>query len=412
MKILHTSDWHLGRSLYGRKRYREFEAFLGWLAGVLDDKMVDILLVAGDIFDTTTPTNRAQELYYDFLARAMASNCQHIVIIGGNHDSPSLLNAPDTILRRMNIHVVGGATENPEDEVITLASPDGMPQAIVCAVPYLRDRDIRRLVPGESMADKNVRLLEGIRQHYTDVCAIARKKQQKYRGSGVHVPIIGMGHLFTDRGKTVDGDGVRELYVGSLVRVGLDTFPGCIDYMALGHLHVPQFVGQSGRIRYSGSPIPMGYAEAPQDKKISLVDINGKKMQVSTLTIPRFQALERIVGDKTIIIDRFRELKAEHSKAWVEVEYTGTEVVGNLRGIIDEAVFGTDMEVRRIKNMHIFDQVLSRSNNEEMLDDLDEYEVFNRCLDANEVPGNERPGLNRTYKEIITIINERDVNAE
>ena len=120
MKILHTSDWHLGRSLYGRKRYKEFSAFLDWLAQTIEDENVDALLVAGDVFDTSTPSNRAQELYYRFLCRVAASSCRHVVVVAGNHDSPSFLNAPKELLRALNVYVVGAVTESLEDEVIVL----------------------------------------------------------------------------------------------------------------------------------------------------------------------------------------------------------------------------------------------------------------------------------------------------
>ena len=107
MKILHTSDWHLGRSLYGRKRYEEFSSFLDWLAQTIEEEKVDALLVAGDVFDNSTPSNRAQELYYRFLCRVAASCCRHVVVIAGNHDSPSFLNVPKELLRALNVYVVG-----------------------------------------------------------------------------------------------------------------------------------------------------------------------------------------------------------------------------------------------------------------------------------------------------------------
>jgi len=108
MKILHTSDWHIGRALHGRKRYVEFESFFDWLAHLLDDEGIDVLLVAGDVFDNTAPSNRAQELYYRFLCRAAASPARHVVVTAGNHDSPSFLEAPRELLKSLNIHVVGG----------------------------------------------------------------------------------------------------------------------------------------------------------------------------------------------------------------------------------------------------------------------------------------------------------------
>ena len=143
MKILHTSDWHLGRTLCGKKRTREFEGFLDWLLAALREHGADVLLVAGDVFDSPTPGIRAQELYYRFLCRAAASGRRHVVVVGGNHDSPSFLNAPKELLRSLNVHVVGAITENAEDELLTLDGPDGTPELLVCAVPYLRDKDVR-----------------------------------------------------------------------------------------------------------------------------------------------------------------------------------------------------------------------------------------------------------------------------
>ncbi|MEN6421610.1 MAG: exonuclease subunit SbcD, partial [Smithella sp.] len=118
MKLLHTSDWHIGRALYGRKRYEEFDAFLNWLADLIEQENIDVLLVAGDVFDSITPSNRAQELYYCFLCRVAGSAKRHVVITAGNHDSPTFLNAPKGLLKFLNIHVVGYATKLPEDEVI------------------------------------------------------------------------------------------------------------------------------------------------------------------------------------------------------------------------------------------------------------------------------------------------------
>ena len=418
MKILHTSDWHIGRLLYGRNRYDEFSAFLDWLAGLINKEGIHALLVSGDIFDTNTPSNRSQELYYRFLCKVSVSGCRHVVIVAGNHDSPSFLNAPKELLRALNVHIVGSITENPEDEVILLKGISDVPEAIICAVPYLRDRDIRISKAGESIEDKNTKLIKGVQRHYADVCRIARKKQEKYNS----IPIIGMGHLFTAGGKTIEGDGVRELYVGSLAHVGKDIFPDFLDYLALGHLHVPQKVGKSEHIRYSGSPIPMGYGEAKQEKSVVRVDFktfgnsnlpgNRHPLKITLHTVPCFQALERISGAMDEIIQRIDELKSKDSSAWLEIEYTGSRVAGNLRELIQEAVEVTGMEVRRIKNKRLIERVISRSCEEEMLDDLDVTDVFNRLLDTYEVAQDGRPALIQAHKEIMTLLHEEDTNEE
>ena len=408
MKILHTSDWHLGRSLYGRKRYDEFSAFLDWLADLIISEQVDVLLVAGDIFDTSTPSNRAQELYYRFLCRVSTSCCRHIVVIAGNHDSPSFLNAPKELLLALNVYVVGSITENSEDEVITLLDSTNIPEAIICAVPYLRDRDIRSVEAGESIDDKNNKLIDGIKNHYAEVCQIAEQQQNKAED----IPIIAMGHLFAAGGKTMDGDGVRELYVGSLAHVGNDVFPSCIDYLALGHLHVPQKVGGSEHIRYSGSPIPMGYGEAKQEKKVILVEFKNRTPQIKECTVPCFQALERITGTMDEITERIALLKSEDSRAWLEIEYTGKEIVGELLNqSCYEAIAETNMEIRRIKNKRTVERLISQLGEDETLDDLDMNDVFIRCLDSYEVLSDERPELIQSYKEIITSLYDEGKDA-
>lgn len=426
MKILHTSDWHIGRSLYGRKRYDEFVSFLDWLAQLIETESVDALLVAGDIFDTNTPSNRAQELYYQFLCKVSSSCCRHIVVIAGNHDSPSFLNAPKALLRALSVHVIGSIAENPEDEVIMLTGSSDIPEAIVCAVPYLRDRDIRVVEAGESVEDKGTKLIEGVQKHYADVCKIAERKQKEIlsdhkednlrqsaaSADNIKIPIIAMGHLFTAGGKTMDGDGVRDLYVGTLAHVSESIFPNCIDYLALGHLHVPQKVGKSEHIRYSGSPIPMGYGEAKQEKKVILVEFVSRIPQISEHPVPCFQALERISGGMDEITERIHELKSQASCAWLEVEYTGTEIVGNLRELLDEAITGTGMEIHRIRNKRIVERVISRTSEDETLDDLDENDVFIRCLDTHEVSDDERSTLLQSYKEILQHLREGDQHAE
>ena len=386
MKLLHTSDWHIGRSLYGRKRYEEFEAFLTWLAETIQQNEIDALLVAGDVFDTSAPSNRAQELYYRFLCRVAASSCRHVVVIAGNHDSPSFLNAPRELLKALDVHVVGSAAKNLEDEVLALRNEQGVPELIVCAVPYLRDRDVRVAEAGESVEDKDKKLVDGIRDHYAAVAALAEQKREELAAD---IPIVGMGHLFTAGGQTVDGDGVRELYVGSLAHVTAGIFPASFDYLALGHLHVPQKVSGLETIRYSGSPLPMGFGEARQQKSIcqvsfDLEDDHKTAVSVQLIDVPVWQKLERIKGDWDVISSRILELSAmdfpNESGIWLEVIYDGTDVIGDLRERLDAAIAETQIEILRIKNNRIIDRVLGHMHEEETLDDLNVNDVFERCL--------------------------------
>ncbi len=409
MKILHTSDWHLGRALYGRKRYEEYEAFLNWLAGLIDEENIDVLLVAGDVFDNSTPSNRAQELYYQFLCRTAAVTHRQVVIIAGNHDSPSFLNAPRELLKFLNVHVVGDASGPPAGEIIVLNGENCEPQLIVCAIPYLRDRDIRTTEAGESVADKERKIVAGIRAHYRRVCEAAEEQRALMDNP---VPIVAMGHLFTAGGQTMDGDGVRELYIGALAQVGADIFPGSIDYLALGHLHVPQAVAGSEFIRYSGSPLPIGFGEGDQNKMVVMIEFAGNKPRFTNIPTPRFQELLTLTGDWPTISGKIEELKSRRSRAWLEIIYEGDEVAGSLRGQLDEAIAGTGIEILRVRNNRILERALSRIDEAETLDDLDATEVFRRCLAAHEIPEDQRPALAEAYREVVVSLEEADPRAE
>lgn len=408
LKVLHTSDWHLGRSLYDRKRYVEFEQFLNWLADFIKTENIDVLLVAGDIFDTTTPGNRAQELYYQFLTKASKSGCRHMVITGGNHDSPTFLNAPKELLRYFNVYIIGSKTENPEEEVITLLDKSSNPELIICAVPYLRDKDIRTVEAGENMEDKNSKLIAGITEHYDQIGKIALEKLNGNK----NIPIIGMGHLFTSGGKTTEGDGVRELYVGGAAMVNESCFPECFDYLALGHLHSSQKVGSSEFKRYCGSPIPMGFGEANQEKKVTVIEFGYSLPVITEHIVPCFQELKRITGNNEEIIQKLENLKSKGSNAWLEIEFTGTATDTGLSELVHEAITGTKLEILRIKNRRIIEQTLTLSNDQETLDDLDERDVFNRCLDANQIEEPDRSEIFMAYEEIIADLQENDNNAE
>jgi exonuclease SbcD len=418
MMILHTSDWHLGRTLCGRRRHDEFASFLDWLAETLALRRVEVLLISGDIFDTGSPGSRAQELYYNFLRRASEiPACAHVVIIAGNHDSPSFLSAPGALLKTMNIHVVG-SLEDPH-EVMLLKRGDGRPGLIVCAVPFPREREVREAREGESAEDKEKKMAEGIRRHYEQAAGLARRMRAEAParpGGGEtppHLPIVAMGHLFAAGGRTVEGDGVRDLSVGSLAHVPADIFSPVFDYVALGHLHLPQTVGSDRRIRYSGAPLAMGFGEAGGGKSVCLLELTPSGLETELVDVPVFQRLESVKGDWEAIGARLQRLKDEGAKAWLEIEYTGPQIIGDLRGRLDEAVAGAGLEILRVRNKTMADRALSSAEGApESLDEMDYMDVFARCLEAHEVPEEDRPELLGAYREIVSDLLEGDGQAD
>ena len=396
--LLHTSDWHLGRQLYGHNRHAEFHDFLLWLENQLQQQRVDALLIAGDVFDTITPNHAAQQLYYRFLAKVATEKwCRHIVIIGGNHDSASFLNAPQTLLSALNVVVIGAKTADPEDEILLLQDADGVAQAIVCATPYLRDRDVRLSQADEGIADKHTALLNGIHAHYRNLYHLAQQRSERL---GITVPIIAMGHLFTQGGQTIDADGVRELYVGNLAHVQAQSFAG-FDYVALGHLHVPQQVANLPHIRYCGSPIAMGFGEAGQQKTVLHVAFTGRLAHITPINIPTFHPMIRISGDLEHIRQSLAQWLAQGSNAYVEIVYQGKEVVADLVEQVEQQVAGSDLLVLRIENRVFQHTVLQHEQPHLALAQLNPNEVFEACLQQHHIEDAQQQALRDCHQQVL-----------
>ncbi|MDR2556078.1 MAG: exonuclease SbcCD subunit D C-terminal domain-containing protein [Fibromonadaceae bacterium] len=394
MKLLHTSDWHLGRMLYAKKeRYEEHEHFLEWLLNTIKENAIDVLLIAGDIFDSGTPSNISLKMYYDFLLKVRNSGCGNVVVIGGNHDSPSLLDAPKEILQALNVKVVGKACENPEDEVFAVEDKNKNPIVIVCAVPFLRERDISRYAEGETYSDRSKRIRESLRKHYAEIAEIAKNKRDVLKKN---IPIIATGHLSVAGGKTCADDGVRETYIGTIECIGSDIFSPIFDYVALGHFHIPSAINEN--IRYSGSPIPMGFGEAGQQKNVVIIDL--KNNTKNEMVIPVFQKMESIKGDKNFISKKLNELKKCGESIWVEIIYDGDELFADFQSWIDEQITGTKIEVLKIQDKRILDKVLTQEH-AASLDDLNEFDVFGKLLEDRNLPDEQKAELKELYKEVV-----------
>lgn len=405
MKILHTADWHIGKLLYSKKRYDEFEKFLLWLVEKIEKECFDVLLIAGDIFDTTTPSNKAQELYNNFLAKLVKTTCRHVIVVGGNHDSPSLLNSQRNILKLLHIHVIGSAEATLKDEVLVLRGKDDKEELIVCAVPYLRDRDIRKAEAYESLDEKANKVIEGISKHYTEVCAYAKEIQASLSH---RVPIVAMGHLFTAGGQSAQGDGMRELYVGSLGHVHANLFPICIDYLALGHLHSAQKVGGNNHMRYSGSPLPMSFDEACHTKKVISIEFDKSLIPViQELDIPTFKQLKRIKGDWEAIFAQIEDFK--DCKALLEVVYTGSEYIDYaLKEKLEKLLEGTCLELLKIENQRKKERIINEGSFTLSLDDLKPIDVFKDVLKTNHVNSDEHLELIARFDEVVIGLFERE----
>ncbi|MDR1606833.1 MAG: exonuclease SbcCD subunit D C-terminal domain-containing protein [Deltaproteobacteria bacterium] len=401
IRILHASDWHLGRTLNRiRRRHEEQALFLDWLIEVINEAQIDVLLVAGDIFDSATPPVASQELYYDFLVKAQKTPLKDLVITAGNHDSAAFLMAPAKLLKYFNVHVVADP-ETLEEEILVLNDQDKQPYLVVAAAPFLKDRFLRIAQEGETIQDKDRALVQGLIAHYAAIAELALAKQME---AGGQIPIVGLGHLFARGGQIAEGDGVRDLYAGSLCQIPAEALPKAFDYLALGHLHRPQKVGRE-TIRYSGSPLMMSFAEN-EAKSLAIVTLGGGQVKIELLPIPVFQELKRLKGTKLELIEALEKLKKADSQAWLELVHTGEEFLSNPRGLFEEVLKGSRMELIAIIDERIEREIFGQAQPVKSLAEMSVTEVFERLLDRQGVKEEERPELLASYQEIVLTLAE------
>ncbi len=312
MKILHTADWHLGHRLHEQSQLAEQTLFLNWIENYIIDEKIDLLLISGDVFDTGSPSNQSLAMYYNFLVKLQKTSCKNIIITGGNHDSPGTLNAPKELLNALSIKVVGKATENSADEVFEININNE--KVIIGAVPYLRDGDIRRAVAGESFDDLTDKYKKALINHYQEIAIECEKINTN------NAPVIAMGHLFATGGSVSDSE--QNIYVGTLGHIGAEDFPTYFDYVALGHLHRPQIVGENDKIRYSGSPNILSFSELNYDKKIIVLEVSANKItNIEDVIIPNFREFYKLKGSMEDCIAKFSSIisNSYQLKPWIEI---------------------------------------------------------------------------------------------
>ncbi|MET1054081.1 MAG: exonuclease SbcCD subunit D C-terminal domain-containing protein [Pedobacter sp.] len=408
MRILHTADWHLGKRLESNERTDEHQAFLNWLIQTLQTEHVDVLIVAGDIFDTGSPSNSAFEQYYGFLRQVKNTCCREVVIIGGNHDSISTLNAPQSLLKYFNVHIIGGVPEVFTDQIIEIKDAEGRLELVVCAVPFLRDRDIRLSIAGETMDEREARLKQGISDHYHNfLIHIADYKLNQ-------IPVIATGHLFAAGAATSDSE--KEIHVGNLGQIGGDQFPSAFDYVALGHIHRPQLINKMNHIRYSGSPIPLSFSETGDKKQVIVLEFDqGQMSSLNEIEVPCYRRLIRIKGDFEKVKTKLVLLEDPETlyPAWVEVQVDTETFIFDLEEQLNtliadkpfiERLFPRQFRIRAAKN-------LNEQTEEAMaLSDLEPRAVFlKKC--AAEYPEDDQPDLLLSFNQVLEYMAQREEGA-
>lgn len=403
MRILHTSDWHLGQHFMGKTRQAEHEAFMAWLIDQIGQHQVDAVIVAGDIFDTGTPPSYARELYNAFISQLHDTGAT-LVVLGGNHDSVATLSESRTILKKLGAHVVPGVMNVIDDQILVLPERDGRPGAVLCAIPFIRSRDVMVSQAGQTAEDKQRTLQDAIHQHYQDHYARALAKRDEL---GMALPVIATGHLTTVGASA--SESVREIYVGSLEAFPTSAFPPA-DYIALGHIHRPQKVGGFEHIRYSGSPIPLSFDEARQSKEVLLVTLDEQGLQdITPLTIPRFQGMATVSGtlvELQMSLPTAATLGQADQPVWVEVVVNSDDYLSDLQPRLQAMILDLPIEILRVRRERSTANAVLQRTAQETLDELTPDDVFSLRLASETIEEGLRLALQSRYRQVVSELQE------
>lgn len=306
MRILHTADWHLGRTLEGRSRLEEQEAFLDELVGIVRDQQIDLVLMAGDVYDTVNPPAQAEKLFYESISRLADGGARQIVAIAGNHDNPERLAASAPLADRQGITLLG----LPGTEAMPLDIRRTGERAMLYALPYPSESRLKELLSED--ADE-----ESLQVVYSDrIGAMIRQASQSFSKDTVNLI---MSHIYVLGG--AESDSERPIQVGGAYTVNAKAFGTAADYVALGHLHRPQSVKADVPVKYSGSPLAYSFSEAGQAKSVTVLDISpGGTLRTEEIYLSSGRPLVRWKAAEGIAqVYRWFEENRDAS-AWIDLE--------------------------------------------------------------------------------------------
>lgn len=289
MRILHTADWHIGQTLNGWSREHEHESFFANLSQLIASERIDVLLVAGDVFDGINPSGDSLRLLYGAIVDCLRANPKlQIIMTAGNHDPAQRLEAPEAVLNALGVHVLGTLRRNADGvdmdrHLIPLRDASGVLRAHVLAIPFLRQADLPGLQLGATGGSEHAITTAARALH------IAMTEAANIRADGL--PIIAMGHLTCAGGLESEG-AERRILIGGEHAVPPDIYPAALSYVALGHLHRAQSL-DGGRVRYSGSPFPLSAAEIGYDHGVTLLDLN-EGFTPTHIPVPRAVPMYRL----------------------------------------------------------------------------------------------------------------------
>lgn len=313
MRILHTGDWHLGRTLEGRSRLAEQEAFLDELVHMANDQCADLILMAGDVYDSVNPPAAAEQLFYDAAAR-LTEGGRPLVVIAGNHDQPERVSSVTPLVSKRGITLVG----LPSSEAITVTTPRTGEIAKIAALPYPSEARLNELLTADGNEDE-------LRRAYSE--RVGKLMQLMARDFSPKTVNLAMSHIYVLGG--LESESERPIQVGGAYTVDPSALAVGACYTALGHLHRPQAVKGEGIIRYSGSPLAYSFSEAGQAKSVTMVDGSpGCTPVIEELFLSSGRPLVRWKA-KGGLQEVYRWLEEERDmNAFIDLEVSLTEAMG------------------------------------------------------------------------------------
>ncbi|MFA9214212.1 MAG: exonuclease subunit SbcD [Candidatus Methylacidiphilales bacterium] len=338
-KIIHTADWHLGQTFKQKSRTEEHLYFIDWLLKTIEIEQVNAVIIAGDIFDVANPSIEAMDLYHHFLVNAFKLNIT-VIVIGGNHDSAARLNTTGSLLKLINVHVVGGDI-NALGQIIPLKNNEGQIEAAVIAVPYLRDGDLRKIAEAESIKESKIAFTESVKLHYDN---LLNQALNTYK----NVPIIGTAHLYISGSSVSDSSKENMHAIGTLGQIPSYNFTNGYNYLAMGHIHKPQVVKHPENVvlKYAGSPIPLSFSERNDEKEITILTIENNNLIHQNLPIPTQRNLKRFKGNADELlaeIDNYKTLST--LTTWAELIITERVNFIEFNKKIDELAAQNNIEI-------------------------------------------------------------------
>ncbi|CAG9296366.1 exonuclease SbcCD subunit D C-terminal domain-containing protein [Celerinatantimonas diazotrophica] len=384
LKILHTADWHIGHQLHGYHRNFEHQQFLDWLLEQLDIQQVDVLCVSGDIFDSATPSAQSWQQLYQFLADA--TRCcpgLQVIITAGNHDSPSKISAPSELLSNFDLHLIGQVYKDEQGVqqlnrlLIPMKKRSGEVLGWALAVPFLRASDL--ILDGQ-IGDGQLRWQKAIFELYHQLGKLADSVRQDGQ------MLLAMGHAHV-RGGQISELSERQILLGGEHALPADVFPRHCDYVALGHLHLGQQIRCKLPMHYSGSPLPLSFAERRYHHHVQLLNWQNGHLSVEPLAVPRSCEMLQVPNQAKPLKEVLSELRnlpdlgpVSESSPYLEVQVFLDKPQAHLREQVMQVLADKGVRLTRIRS--VYPQTEQSSEQPYMgkdLDDLSPQQVFELC---------------------------------